>query len=134
LKIFIVDDSAMLRTKLTAMLTRTPGFDVIGEAADVPGAVAAIAALQPDAVILDIHIPGGSGLDVLLEMRRRGNSALVIVLTNFPSRQYREHSFANGADYFFDKTTEFREVPRILREHAGKGRPRTVPIALIDDR
>jgi DNA-binding NarL/FixJ family response regulator len=127
MRIFIADDSAMLREKLTAMLTRTPGFEVIGEAADVPEAVAAIAMLQPDAVILDIQIRGGTGLDVLREMRQRGSGALVIVLTNFPSRQYREHSFAHGADYFFDKTTEFREVPAVLREHAGNGRLRTLP-------
>lgn len=122
MRILIVDDSAILREKLAAMLVRSPGLDVVGEAADVAGALAGIAALQPEAVVLDLHLPGGSGFDVLREMRRRGDHALVVVLTNFPSREYREHSFAGGADYFFDKTTEFREVPRVLRRHTEEGR------------
>ncbi len=63
LRIVIVDDHAMFRTGVKSELSGT--FDVVGEAADVDEAVEAIGASQPDVVLLDVHLPGGGGTEVL---------------------------------------------------------------------
>ncbi|MET0296821.1 MAG: response regulator transcription factor [Microbacterium sp.] len=59
LRVLIVDDHSIFRSGLRADLDGS--LDVVGEAADVAGAVAAIADLQPDVVLLDVHLPGGAG-------------------------------------------------------------------------
>ena len=64
----VVDDHAMFRTGVKAELARTPS-SVLGEAADVDEAVAAVLRLRPEVVLLDVHLPGGGGAEV---MRRVG--------------------------------------------------------------
>lgn len=67
-RVVIVDDHAMFRTGVRAEIASS--VDVVGEAADVDEAVAVIAAARPDVVLLDVHLPGGGGVEV---MRRVGN-------------------------------------------------------------
>jgi DNA-binding NarL/FixJ family response regulator len=66
-RVFLVDDHAMVRAGVRAELG--DGVQVVGEAADVPGAVAGIRASTPDVVLLDVHLPGGGGLAVLESLR-----------------------------------------------------------------
>jgi DNA-binding NarL/FixJ family response regulator len=62
IRVLLVDDHALVRTGVRAELTRhAPDIAVVGEAEDVEGAVAAVHALQPDVVLLDVHLPGGRG-------------------------------------------------------------------------
>src|ERR1700751_5160644 len=65
MKVFIVDDSRVVVERLAGLLEEVPGARLVGQAGDVGGAVVGIQKVQPDALILDLHIPGGSGLDVL---------------------------------------------------------------------
>ena len=71
-RVLVVDDHAMFRTGVRAELEREGAgvVDLVGEAADVDEAVAAIAAGRPDVVLLDVHLPGGGGVEV---MRRAGS-------------------------------------------------------------
>ncbi len=66
-------------------------------------------------VILDIRMSDGSGIDVLPEIKKGNQSPLVIVLTNYPYPQYRRKCIEAGADFFFDKSTEFDKVTEVLR-------------------
>ena len=62
LRVLLVDDHALIRAGVRAQLERVPQrITVVGEAEDVPGAIAAVRALKPDVVLLDVHLPGGSG-------------------------------------------------------------------------
>jgi DNA-binding NarL/FixJ family response regulator len=65
--VFLVDDHAMVRSGVRAEIGRD--VDVVGEAADVPTAVAGIRATEPDVVLLDVHLPGGGGRTVLETLR-----------------------------------------------------------------
>jgi DNA-binding NarL/FixJ family response regulator len=65
-------------------------------------------------VILDIRMPGGSGIDVLENIKKTNAAPVVIVLTNYPYPQYRKKCMALGAEYFFDKTTEFEKVTEVI--------------------
>ena len=61
-------------------------------------------------------MPGGSGIDVLREIKQNNQTPLVIVLTNYPYPQYRRKCMDAGADFFFDKSTEFDKVTEVLKQ------------------
>ncbi len=65
LHVLVVDDHAMFRTGVRAELQKDPGVVVVGEAEDVDTAVPAVLAARPDVVLLDVHMPGGGGAEVI---------------------------------------------------------------------
>ncbi len=92
------------------------GVDIVCRAKSGSEALRAISDLRPDCVILDISMPGGTGLDVLGCMERGGESPMVIVLTNYSYSQYRKRCLQIGARFFFDKSTEIEKVVQVLRD------------------
>lgn len=119
MKVFIADDSTVLRERLVEMLSELPGIEIIGQAQDVAEALTSIKKLNPDVVILDIRMPGGSGIDVLQDIKKDKQAPLVIVLTNYPYPQYRKKCLGLGADYFFDKSTEFEKITEVVKQMRG---------------
>jgi len=116
MKVFIADDSAVVRERLIEMLSEFPEIEIIGQAQSVPESIESIRALHPDVVILDIRMPGGSGIDVLQNIKKNNPALIVIMLTNYPYPQYRKKCMEAGADYFFDKATEFEKVTEVLKK------------------
>ncbi|MEY2408313.1 MAG: hypothetical protein QOF48_983 [Verrucomicrobiota bacterium] len=112
--VFIVDDSAVVRDRLAQMISELPGVSVVGHADIAFEAIQEIRRLRPACVVLDISMPGGSGMYVLETVKRENPALTVIMLTNFAHDQYRQKCLQLGADYFFDKTTEFEKVLDIL--------------------
>jgi DNA-binding NarL/FixJ family response regulator len=104
----------VVRERLVEIIKGIEGVEIAGVAADEPEARALVAGSHPDVVVLDIRIPGGSGIDVLQYVKARAPSPVVIMLTNFPYPQFREKCLELGADHFLDKTLEFERVPQIL--------------------
>lgn len=117
-QVFIVDDSAAIRLRLSEMLARLEGVAVVGEAAGAREAIPAILRLRPDSVLLDLNLYGPTGLDVLKAVRLEAPEIIFIVLTNHAEPQYRRACSAAGARYFLDKTREFERVPEVLTEIA----------------
>jgi len=119
MKVFVVEDSVLMRDRLAAMLAeQLPGVEIVGQADSPALAIESIRSLRPDVVILDLRLPNGSGLDVLRAIKEEGLGPGVIVLTNYPYRQYREKCAAAGADFFLDKSNEFDRVPSACVELA----------------
>jgi DNA-binding NarL/FixJ family response regulator len=116
MKIFIADDSRAVVERLADLLEEVPGAQLVGQAGDVPEAVRSIQKTRPDALILDLQMPGGSGLDVLRAIRADHPHLYVLICTNYPSPQYREECLNAGANSFIDKSAEFEKIPAILRE------------------
>ncbi|MBP1725872.1 MAG: hypothetical protein H6Q51_1170 [Deltaproteobacteria bacterium] len=123
LKVYVVDDSELVRERLIDMVSEIEEVEVVGETGDLREAKASIGQLRPDAVILDIRLPDGNGITLLRHMKRERPAATVIVLTNYPYPQYREECLDAGADYFLYKATEFDQVGEILSRIAGSGTP-----------
>jgi DNA-binding NarL/FixJ family response regulator len=73
--------------------------------------------------VLDISMPGGSGVHVLETIKREQPALKVIMLTNFGHEQYRQKCLQLGADHFFDKTTEFEKVLEVRRDPRGGAEP-----------
>jgi DNA-binding NarL/FixJ family response regulator len=116
MKVFIADDSRVVVERLTGLLEEVPGARLVGQAGDVSSAVKGIQKVKPDALILDLHMPGGSGLDVLRAIRIAHPELFVMICTNFPYAEYREECLTAGANLFLDKSADFDKIPSILRE------------------
>jgi DNA-binding NarL/FixJ family response regulator len=119
LRVLIADDALAVRQRLAAMLREIPGVEICGEAGSVAESVAAVERLHPEVLLLDINMPGGTGLDVLKSVRTWTDALVVIVLTNFPYPEYEKRARELGADAFFDKSRNFLDAVEMVRELAG---------------
>jgi DNA-binding NarL/FixJ family response regulator len=93
--ILIVDDSPEFRRSLRRLLDTLVDVKIVGEAGSVWEAIQLAAESKPEAVILDIKLPGGSGFDVLREIKKNNEEKvpLVVMLTNYASAPYRRTIF-----------------------------------------
>jgi DNA-binding NarL/FixJ family response regulator len=124
LKIFLVEDSPLVRRRIAALIGAIKGVEIVGEAEDASDALSGIAAGEADVVIVDLRLTGGSGLDVLAGLAQSSRPVITIVLTNYSSAVIREACLAAGANYFFDKTSEFN-LARDVIERIARARPAT---------
>lgn len=115
MKILIVDDSRIIRERLLNILDLIEGVCVIEQAEDAEKAIMIYRKLNPDVLILDIHMNGLNGIELLQQLKSEQCTAYVIMLTNFPYPQYRKKCIEEGADYFLDKSTEFDEINVIIK-------------------
>ncbi|WP_028659069.1 response regulator [Nocardioides insulae] len=83
IRILVVDDHPIVRDGVVGILSAVADFEVVGQADSGPAAVTASAALDPDVVVMDLRMPGGSGVDAVRELQRRGLRAAVLVLTTY---------------------------------------------------
>jgi len=121
IKIFIADDSSVVRERLVTMLSEIEGHEITGVAQDGIEAIERIQELKPDVLILDIRMPLRSGVDVLRTVKQIDPAPKVIILTNYPYPQYRKRCMEEGADFFFDKSTEFEKVLEVFRQLVQNG-------------
>ena len=122
LTIYIVEDSAPIRDRLIESVGELPNARVVGVAAAVPEALKGVRLAEPRVLILDMQLHGGSAIHLLRQMKATGvrRPELIIVVTNYPTDDYRQASRDSGADHFFNKVSEFDKVREVLLEH---GRP-----------
>ncbi len=110
MRVLVVDDSPVVRTRLVALLAETGAVCVVAEAWDGLEAVRLARLHAPDAVVLDLNLPGMSGLEVLALLKAEPSPPVVVVLTNHPQERYRLACVRGGADFFFDKSHDFDRV------------------------
>lgn len=116
LKVFLVEDSLMIRERLHGMVEAIPNIEVIGEEDNEVDAMRSICTLEPDLVVLDLSLAsgGGNGMDVLRQIRRRLMPCIVVVLTNYFNPLYQNKCMELGADYFMDKSQELEKLGSLL--------------------
>ena len=110
MKIVVVEDSAVIRKHVIALLESVSGVSVVGEAASEQAALKLIPTVQADVVILDINLTPGNGFNVLKALRASGNTAEIFVFTNQTLEQYRQMSKTLGANGFYDKTRDIETM------------------------
>lgn len=114
-RVFLVEDSPIVRRRLVESLASPGKVEVVGEADTEADAVAALRTTAWDALILDLALKQGSGLGVLKAIRPwRPPGAKVIVLTNYAATPMRQASLAQGADLVLDKMHESHRVREAL--------------------
>jgi two-component system NarL family response regulator len=119
-RLLVVDDVPLFRAGLTSALNGA-GYNVIGEAADGEAAVAAAESEQPDIVLLDILMPGMSGIDVLGKIRAVSPSSAVVLLTGSESEEDLVAAIRGGARGYIVKDMPFDELVMAIDNIAGGG-------------
>lgn len=114
MKVLLVDGSSIVRERLKAMLYEVPKMENISQAKNQLEALGLSKKLNPEVILIDIEMPGGSGIDLLRKLKKRKQPPLVVVLTNLFDSQYRKKCMDAGADFFFDKSSEFNKVIEVL--------------------
>jgi DNA-binding NarL/FixJ family response regulator len=110
----LADDHALVRAGIKALLTRIQGVEVIAEAGNGQEALRLLKDLQPDVVLLDITMPGLSGLEVLAESKKQFPDLRVIILTVHDAAEYAMRALRAGADGYLPKSAAANELQLAL--------------------
>lgn len=120
IRVLIVDDHAVVREGIRSVLERQPGFEVVGEAGDGASAVKLATAADPDVVVLDVSMPGGSGLRTAAELRVQVPGARVLMLSMYDNAEYVLEAVRAGASGYLLKDSAAAELRQaITAVHGG---------------
>lgn len=120
IRVVIVDDEALVRSGFRLIVGAADDIEVV-DAVDGPDAMAVIRRERPDVVLLDIRMPGRSGLDILADIRELESPPVVAVLTTFDSDDYIAQALRAGAAGFLVKDTDPVQLPALIRSLAAGG-------------
>ena len=118
----IVDDHAVVRSGLKLLLNAEDELEVVGEAGNAEEAVLRAKLLQPDILLLDVVMPGRSGIEVAHEVREVAPETKVVMLSMQDDPSYVREAFGAGAHGYVLKEAADTELVRAVREVAGGGR------------
>ena len=113
-RILLVDDHALVRAGIRALLETLPRVEVVGETGDGVEALRLVQELAPDAVLLDITLPGLNGLEVVARLARLESGPRVLMLSMHASPEYAARAFAAGAAGYLNKDSAFDELAAAL--------------------
>ena len=108
--VVVADDHAVVRAGLRMLLDAEEDLEVIAEAGDVPGAVSAIERNRPQVAVLDLNMPGGSGLDTIATLSRTTPDTAIVVLTMQDDPAFARQAMRNGARGFVLKESADEEL------------------------
>ena len=114
-KILLVDDHAMFRSGMKALLESERGFEVVGEAASGDEGVDRVRELKPDVVVMDLSMPGSNGLDATRRIAALGLKARVLVLTVHAEEEYLVPVVEAGASGYLTKTSADQDLVDAIR-------------------
>jgi two-component system, NarL family, response regulator DevR len=120
LRVLLVDDHEVVRVGVRALIERHRDMEVIGEASTVREAIDSAERLRPDVVLLDVRLPGGSGVDACREIKSRWPEIRIIMLTSFAEDETIFDAIACGAEGYVLKQIGSAELIEAL-EKVGRG-------------
>lgn len=118
ISVVLADDHAVLRQGLRSLLERERDYAIVGEAADGPAAIELAAQLLPDVLVVDLMMPGMSGLEVIRQVRQRAPQVRVVVLSMHADAVYAREALRAGAVGYVLKEASAAEFIQAVREAA----------------
>jgi len=122
IRVLIVDDHAVVRSGLRRVLESEPDLEVVGEAGDAQNAVFQTRATKPDVILLDVVMPGKTGIEVIAEVLHDAPDAKVLILSMQDDPRYVRAAFEAGASGYVLKEAVDTDVVAAIRAVAGGGR------------
>jgi len=137
IRLLLAEDHVLVRQSIRAFL-ESAGFMVVGEASTGMEAVEMACALQPQVVIMDIHLPQMNGIEATRRIRQQMPQVRVLALTAYNEKAYQRAILDAGADAFVLKTAEFSElliaIQRVLKERPAIPQSAPQPAPVLTER
>lgn len=127
--ILVADDHDVVRLGLRHLLEADPEFQLVGEAADGLVVMSLVERLQPNVLILDLMMPGLSGLEITRQVARRAPQTRIVVLSMHANEAYVVEALRNGALAYVLKGSDASELVRAVREAAAGRRYLSPPLS-----
>jgi two-component system, NarL family, response regulator NreC len=118
IRVLIVDDHAVVRAGIRALLAREPDIEPVGKAGSAREAVFESRSLKPDVIVIDVVMPGGNGLDVIPTILHERPETMILVLSMQDDPRYVEQAFAAGARGYVLKEAADMEIVAAVRDVA----------------
>ena len=116
MKILLADDSDLILNRLQDIVRNYDQLELVGSFCNGSETLKAMRLMKPDLAIVDIQMPGYTGLEVLHEIRKENKTMKFVILTLFSSGFYRQRAMKEGADYFFSKAEDFDKIHIVIEE------------------
>jgi DNA-binding NarL/FixJ family response regulator len=120
-KVLIADDHALVRDGLRHILQNAKGFDVVGEANDGPSTLALVRSTEADVIVLDLSMPGRTGVELVSQIKHENAKARILVLTMHAEQQYAVRAFKAGAAGYLTKESASAELVAAVTKVAAGG-------------
>lgn len=115
LNVLLIDDTVLILQRLKSLLSEVKQVSRMEAVTSAEEALVLLDGYQPDILVLDINMPGMSGIEMLRRLNfKNREKPVVIMLTNNTFAGYRDECMRLGADYFLDKSRDFLMIPSIL--------------------
>ncbi|GGM83410.1 response regulator [Dactylosporangium sucinum] len=114
-RVFVVDDHAVTRYGVVALLEREPDLEVVGEASSVREAMDQVPVAHPDVAVLDVRLPDGSGIELCRDLRAKLPELRCLMLTSFADHEALFDAIMAGADGFTLKESMASDVVASIR-------------------
>jgi len=115
IRVLVVDDHAILREGVRALLQLHPDIEVVGEADSGTGAIEQVGKLDPDVVLMDIAMPGLGGIEATIELKKLGRRAKVLILSQYEDREYVRRLLKAGVSGYVLKKSAGAELANAIR-------------------
>ena len=115
IRVVVADDQPIVRRGIVLLLEQEPGIDVIGEAGDGWDTVECVRRLRPDVVLMDIEMPGLSGLEATKQITESGSGVSMLMLTVYDREDYLFEALQAGAHGYLLKTADTEELVGAIR-------------------
>ena len=116
MKVLLADDSELILERLREIFYTFGQVEIVASLRNGNDALAALRMLNPDLAIIDIRMPGLSGLEVLNQIRKENKTIKIIIFTLYSSDLYKQLADLLGADYFFSKVDDFDRMALTVSE------------------
>jgi DNA-binding NarL/FixJ family response regulator len=115
IRVLVVDDHAILREGVRALLQLHSDFEVVGEADNGTRAIEEVGRLDPDVVLMDIAMPGLGGIEATIELKKLGKRAKVLILSQYEDREYVRRLLKAGVSGYVLKKSAGAELANAIR-------------------
>jgi DNA-binding NarL/FixJ family response regulator len=128
-RVLVVDDHAVFSDALATILRTEPGFEVVGKGGTVEEAISSARALRPDVVLLDVHMPDGSGIEAAAAIKKERSQTQVVILTSDEEESVLQSAVQAGVTGYLSKHESAAQVIQAVRS-AARGEALIAPYML----
>jgi DNA-binding NarL/FixJ family response regulator len=115
IRVALADDHPVVRIGVRSMLEKAPDIVVVGEASDGAGALCLVAELAPDILLLDVEMPGMTGIEVARQLQASGSPVRILALSAYDDAQYIAGLLASGAAAYLTKDQAIEMIVEAVR-------------------